>query len=116
MVFNKEESGRWFIVLPEWDGYKEDLEMVSGADDMLDIIANGKNTVELMVSVDPFENADVLIFDKFGPSQYEGGAYYQLYRYCGNKLDMIIWLCDVTKFVFGEFPDNIYFKNNELEN
>lgn len=25
-------DGRWYIVLPEWTGNKEDLEMVLGAD------------------------------------------------------------------------------------
>jgi hypothetical protein len=114
--FERETSGRWYIVLPEWTGMKEDLEMVSGADEMLDMIAKDDSSVELTLSVEPFNGADVLVFEKFGPPQYEGGAYYQLDKYQGTSLDMIIWLCDVTKFVFDEFPDNIYFKKYEVEN
>ena len=38
MVFDFErwEDGRWFVILPEWDGDQDDLEMVEGADKMLD--------------------------------------------------------------------------------
>jgi hypothetical protein len=35
--FEKEKDNRWYIILPEWTGEKEELEMVCGADSMLDI-------------------------------------------------------------------------------
>jgi hypothetical protein len=109
--FVKEESDRWFIVLPEWTGLKEDLEMVSGADLMLDKIAGDEKSIDLILSEESFEDADVLVFEKFGPSEYESGAYYQLDNYLGEKIDIIIWLCPVTLFVFKDgYPDYIYFK------
>ena len=37
--FNKEEDNRWFVDLPEWEGEKDELEMVLGADMLLDIIS-----------------------------------------------------------------------------
>jgi hypothetical protein len=30
--------------------------------------------------------------------------------YQGQSYDLSMWLCDVTKYVFGDFPDRIYFK------
>jgi hypothetical protein len=30
-------------------------------------------------------------------------------EYMGVDYELTMWLCDVTKFVFGEFPKNIYF-------
>ena len=42
LTFEKWEDGRWFVVLPDYDGDKEDLEMVDGAD---------KEAVILTVSV-----------------------------------------------------------------
>jgi hypothetical protein len=111
--FYREPSGRWFIDLPEWidaGNLKEDLEMVEGADTMLELIAQGEGEVMVIISTEYFEGADVLEFDIFGPPQYEGGAYYKLSKYLGIPYDIMVWLCDVTKFVFGEFPDNIYYK------
>ena len=32
LTFEKWEDGRWFVVLPDYDGDQEDLEMVDGAD------------------------------------------------------------------------------------
>jgi hypothetical protein len=30
-------------------------------------------------------------------------------KYQGIDFDLEMWLCDVTKFVFDEFPTKIYF-------
>ena len=38
LTFEKWEDGRWFVVLPEYDGDQEDLEMVDGADCFLDFL------------------------------------------------------------------------------
>lgn len=111
--FYKTESERWYIDYPEWieqGGMLEDLEMVSGADEMLDIVAAGETSINLQISTEEFDGASDLIFEKFGNTEFSGGAYYLLVDYDGNPVDMVIWLCDVTRHVFGQFPDNIYFK------
>ena len=36
LAFVKEKSGRWYIDLPEWEGAHANLEMVAGADLLLD--------------------------------------------------------------------------------
>ena len=35
LTFEKWEDGRWFVVLPDYDGPQEDLEMVDGADEFM---------------------------------------------------------------------------------
>ena len=38
LKFKKEEDNKWYIDLTEWTGDKADLEMVAGADILLDIL------------------------------------------------------------------------------
>ena len=40
--FYKEETGRWYVDLPEWEGEKAELEMVLGADTFLEILSQGE--------------------------------------------------------------------------
>lgn len=110
--FNKTEFGQWYIDLPEWTGSMDELQMVLGADNMLDIIAQGSDTVTLYLSIEPFEGANILTWLEDGIPGYEnmGGAIYRLHQYNGIVFDTDMWLCDVTKFVFGEIPKLIYFK------
>ena len=37
------------------------------------------------------------------------GAWYSMDSYLGIAYQHEMWLCDVTKFVFGYFPKVIYF-------
>jgi len=37
--FNKEPDMLWYIVYPEWTGEHSDLQMVSGADELLEVLA-----------------------------------------------------------------------------
>ena len=105
--FQKELSGKWFVDLPEWPGNKEDLEMVMGADAMLDYMCCGEPEVALFLSTDMIEN------HKFGPPKYvldfkeeiyEGATY----NLSGTGIELEVWLCHVTKFVFGNFPHKIF--------
>lgn len=119
LKFNKEESGNWFIDLPEWTGSKAELQMVLGADTMLDILAKGENTVTLEVSTEHFEGAKVLAWfgegvagdPSFGGGMYRTHLTLQLADEKPVEKDLDMWLCDVTKFVFGGYmPDLIFFR------
>lgn len=101
--FEKEQDNKWYVVLPEWTGCKEELEMVRGADTMLDILAQGESETSLIISEDYFENSSfTLTFDK---EEDEGGWY----RLKGKLFEFDVWLCHVTKFVFGGYlPDKLY--------
>ena len=58
--FYKETTNRWYVDLPEWEGVKEELEMVSGADTFLEILSQGEETVHVVLSTVPFEGCEVL--------------------------------------------------------
>jgi hypothetical protein len=103
----------WFADIPEWDGDIWELQMVAGADTFLDIAAQGESEIYLTMSTEIFDECEVLHFQKMG--RLEGfemgsGSWYLLQEYQGIDYNLPMWLCDVTKFVFGEFPNKIYFK------
>lgn len=105
-TFNKEPNGNWYIKLDNWEGSKEDLQMVMGADTMLDRFSEGEDNVKLLISETDFENSYYLKMEKETP-EFGGGAYYSLYDSV-DEFIMQVWLCRVTEFVFGKLPMNIY--------
>ena len=111
-TFVKEETGQWFIDLPEYlanGGQKGDLQMVEGADTMLDVIANGDNKVTITMADEPFEKADeVTLLEVCEP--VIGGGIYLMETFEGRKVNQHMWLCAVTEFVFGYLPEKIFVK------
>lgn len=106
------EGRDWYIDLPayiEQGGSKGDLQMVEGADEMLEMMAEGKRSVVLTIDREPFSGADVLdLVEKCDP--FVGGGYYRMHTYEGNPVMRTMWLCGVLEFVFGEIPSKIYVK------
>ena len=51
LTFEKWDDGRWFVVLPEYEGMQEDLEMVDGADTFLDFLTEDNRFVTVDVSL-----------------------------------------------------------------
>jgi len=113
LKFYKETSGRWYIDLPEWQGPKADLEMVEGADTMLNVLSEGNDHVWLILSEEEFDGSDKIEFIRMA-TEVNNGAYYSLKNYMGIEMNMQMWLCDVTKFVFGGFPEIIYMAKESL--
>lgn len=106
------EGEEWYIDLPEYleqGGNKGDLQMVSGADTMLDIIAEEKNEVVLQIDTKPFEGADELFLTELC-DPILGGGYYHMKQFVSKNVDKDLWLCDVTRFVFGDIPERIYVR------
>ncbi len=104
--FYKEDTGSWYADLPGYPGPKGDLLMVAGADDMLDIIANGGKECSFMASETYFDKADKLeLLNHAG-----GGGDYILKEFQGQTINHKMWLCSVIKYVFGKVPDVLYFK------
>jgi hypothetical protein len=101
--FLKEEDNKWYVVLPEWTGEKEELEMVCGADTMLDILSQGDFEVNLTLSDEKFNHNFTLEFLR----EESGGGWYELQH---EHFNFEVWLCHVTKFVFGNLPKTIYCK------
>lgn len=101
--FEKEQDNRWYVVLPEWEGDKEELEMVCGADVMLDIVAQGEWHTYLTISEKEFDNPRFTL--TFNRDEADGG----LYNLKSDMHEFEIWLCHVTKFVFdGRLPKILY--------
>lgn len=111
-TFEKNEAGKWFVVLPEfleiYPGHEGELQMVFGADTMLDIMSQGENVVHLTLSLEEFEGCDVL--NKLHNTPDVGGAMYIMPKYQGFEYNLEMWLCGVTEFVFGHMPEKIYLK------
>ena len=106
----------WYIDLPEYlekGGNITNLQMVEGADTMLDIIAGTANKVVLSIAKEKFEGADVLVLkEKADP--IKGGGYYFLAQFENKPVNLNMWLCDVTEFVLGDIPAKIYLRREKL--
>jgi hypothetical protein len=102
----------WYVDLPEYieqGGSVGDLQMVEGADKMLDMMAEKEDVVFLSISTEPFEGADRLtLIEKCDP--YIGGGYYFMKEYQGQEIDQRMWLCQVTEFALGDIPEQIFVR------
>lgn len=106
------EGEEWYVDLPDYidqGGHKGDLQMVQGADTMLEMIAGDEKEVILWMDRIYFVGADKMTMtERCDPSV--GGANYNLYQYQGEVVDQNLWLCSVTEFVFGDLPEEIFLK------
>jgi hypothetical protein len=110
LKFEKENDGKWYIVLPEWEGAHNELEMVAGADMLLDNLSADGKYCDINVSEDFVENSIELILDRHAGG---GGVYNVFYPNTQPKIVPQIWLCHVTKFVYGGvLPEKLYFSIN----
>ena len=107
--FYKDENSEWYIDLPEWTGTKAELEMVQGADTMLDIVSGYLNECYLKLSDQPFNGAEVLKLEHARIQSHGGGGDYILEKYQSETINHKIWLCEVTRHVFDGLPTIIYF-------
>jgi hypothetical protein len=109
------QGNEWYIDLPEYleqGGAQGDLQMVEGADKMLDIMSSGEEIVSLTIAKEPFEGADLLsLTEKCDP--YLGGGYYIMKQYEGTEINRTMWLCRVTEFVFADIPSEIYVRREK---
>lgn len=105
--FYKTPENKWYIHLPEWTGSISALEMVEGADTMLDKASNDTNECFLDLNDEPFEGADLTRLTE-NLKDSVGGGYYFMETYKGETINHTIWLCEVTEFVFGHLPETIY--------
>lgn len=106
LKFYKEESNKWYVDLPTWEGSKAELEMVSGADVLLDLLSKNGNNVKVEIST-----SEPLDYELYKYDEDESGSYYFVWDIMkGEKLEFTVWLCNVSIFVFGFHPERIGFK------
>lgn len=107
----------WFVDLPEYlesGGSIGDLQMVEGADTILDLMAEGKKNISLNISTQQFEGADELILIE-KCDEFTGGGYYLMKTYDGKEIDLKMWLCGVVEFVFNEIPEHLFIQKEKME-
>lgn len=105
--FYKTATDEWYIDLPEWGGSIGELQMVEGADTMLDKVSEGTNECYLEMSDKPFEGADrIKLVEDLSTSI--GGGNYIMETYKGEQVNHGMWLCEVTVHVFYGLPTEIY--------
>lgn len=111
-------NNRWYADLPDYlegGGDFADCEMVLGADRLLDFLSCCGKEMTIEVCDDDSTGIYDVYLRSLGADDVVTGMDYQ-YDVDLIKKDKftphmtgILWLCDVTKFVFdGAFPDNIY--------
>ena len=108
--FYNNEQHEWYVDLPEWKGDRAELQMVEGADAMLDLISGNGKKCELKMSDEELDKADILTLTHIRDENFGGGGDYLLEVYNGNTINQKIWLCAVTEFVFKNLPEKIWFK------
>ncbi|RZL46708.1 MAG: hypothetical protein EOP00_14155 [Pedobacter sp.] len=108
--FYKKPSGEWWLILPEWKGDPDDLQMIEGADKWLELMAKGKKEIGLEMSDKPYSGAEVLTLLRIREENLGGGGIYYLETYGSEKVKLKLWLCEVTSFVFDCIPQKLYFK------
>ena len=100
--FYKSEENRWYVNLPDYPGPIDELEMVAGADVMLDMLSEHDNRISLEVSEKKLK-CDAYL--KYKPESGEG-----IYEAHLDGVEYMIWLCKVMLYVFGCYPENLYIK------
>lgn len=97
----------WYAQIPDYTGDIDELEMIAGADDLCEILdIDGDGLVQTIVRDIPFpkEKMGKTFTLKMVKCDDEGADYKV------EELDQELWLCNVTKYVFGKFPRTIYIK------
>lgn len=105
--FVKEDDGKWYAVVPDWPYAHEELEMVEGADELLDCLTLDDKLVSLEVYTEEPTSSEYYTFVLTEHDDY-GGTYTST-----NCSVPKIWLCNVMHFVFdGEHPESLYIMIN----
>lgn len=114
---------RWYYDFKYWGFDHANLEMVSGADALCDLYANGKDkvTVDIIASkkqlnlspqlYDEFVAQDIIIDGMthqgdFINSQLDKFLYGRTYQKGYTQM----WICPVTLFVLGRYPKYLYIR------
>ena len=108
------KDGNWQVHYSNYtykQGGEVDIELNDGAGSMLNLLSAGNNQVNLLFDRKPFKDADEIeLLQTCEP--FLNGGYYLLRNYEGKEINYQMWLSDVTKHVFGETPEKIYFKKH----
>lgn len=106
------ENGCWHLKMPQakQKGKKQAcVDLVDGADTMLNLMSDGANEVTLALNTEPFENAELL--ELLQPCQpFLEGGYYLMRQHDGKEVNYEMWICGVSRVAFNDVPEKIYVK------
>ena len=111
LSFTKEDD-KWYVHFPDWGFKKTQLEMVSGANVMLDKMADGESEVHLTVKIPKDKSQhfdDCIECNKVDQLGLKYGATYKT-----NYGDEF-WICPVTLFVLGRYPEVMYISKTNKD-
>jgi len=114
---------RWYYDFKHWGFSHNNLEMVAGADGLCERYAEGKDevTVDIIASrhIDAKSSIDYDFYEGMklegkGISKYLYGRTYQNLKTNkdGKLVITTIWICPVTLFVLGRYPNCLYIKKH----
>jgi hypothetical protein len=112
------KKDRWYIDLPEWTGPKANLELVAGAEDMFELLSKGKERISVSfcdkledMFTTPNAVAPHVVLRHLGGGDYSVNVTTDVYN--SDEFPKEIWLCSVTEFIFGAYPEYMYIRSNE---
>ena len=108
--FYKNNNNEWYVDLPEWKGEADELQMVEGADEWLDIVSEKCEQCHVEMADEKMNDADLLTLIHVREKNLGGGGNYLLEQYENKPENLKLWLCGVTEFVFDGLPQKIWFK------
>ncbi len=97
------KQGCWYVDIPSYlaaGGSEADCQMVLGADDWIDLLSDFGTELWLHVDTEPIAHP----YGRLVKDHTEIGWYDE---YPSNHR---MWLCEVTKFLFNEYPETIYYR------
>jgi hypothetical protein len=104
-------DGQWYIYFDVTLGQslsKQDLELIEGAQKVLNTLSNGEDRLRLHLGLEPFEGAKISELVEHCAAPKGGGIY--LYKTLEEHNSCLYWICDLALFVFGDIPERIYIK------
>ena len=99
-------ANQWYAQILDFPESVDELQMVDGADTLCELLDNDEDgIVKTRISLTEPINETGYYTLEFINSTGDYGANYHV----SGNIDMDIWLCNVTKYVFqGSFPGTIY--------
>lgn len=109
-------KGLWYCDIPHWPkAFFDNAQMVAGAARLLESLSKGNDEITLEVGFNK-EHLPLPV-NRYNrahktASALTNGAFYDVMAY---DFQSSIWICPVTLFVVGKYPEWIFFRTTETK-
>ena len=111
------ENGNWFYDFKNWGFSHDNLMMVAGADDLCEMYSGGNDrfTINIIASRIPLEKLTETHTEFKGEEWPDDFSFSDriLYGRSYESSESDMWICPVTLFVLGRYPNYIYIEKHE---